>query len=103
MRADALVKSWLGLCATTETHRQSRGSTVRIAPEPHVSSRIFPRLAASTGSACHSDNVEMSFVLPATRVPLPIGMGAIQFSLGQGTTEEEIQTVVEDTEKILTW
>ncbi len=55
----------------------------------------IPRLAASTGSACHSGNVEMSPVLHAMRVPPQIGMGAIRFSLGRGTTKEEIETVVE--------
>ena len=59
-----------------------------------ILSRI-PRLAASTGSACHSGNVEMSPVLHAMRVPPQIGMGAIRFSLGRGTTKEEIETVVE--------
>jgi cysteine desulfurase len=60
----------------------------------------IPRLAASTGSACHAGNVEMSSVLRAMQVPLQIGMGAIRFSLGRETTRDEIQAVVEDIEQV---
>lgn len=51
-------------------------------------------VAASTGSACHSGAVELSPVLKAMRVPPEIGMGAIRFSLGRTTTEEEIEAVM---------
>jgi cysteine desulfurase len=47
-------------------------------------------VAASTGSACHSGRVELSPVLKAMRVPERIGAGAVRFSLGRGTTLEEI-------------
>ena len=52
-------------------------------------------VAASTGSACHSGRVELSPVLEAMGVTPTVGMGAIRFSLGRGTTAEEIETVVE--------
>ena len=51
-------------------------------------------VAASTGSACHSGRVELSPVLAAMRVPEHVGMGAVRFSLGRGTTKEEIDSVV---------
>jgi cysteine desulfurase len=51
-------------------------------------------VAASTGSACHSGQVELSPVLAAMRVPERIGMGAIRFSLGRRTTADEIDEVV---------
>jgi cysteine desulfurase len=51
-------------------------------------------VAASTGSACHSGQIELSPVLAAMRVPERIGMGAIRFSLGRGTTLGEIDEVV---------
>jgi len=51
-------------------------------------------VAASTGSACHSGRVELSPVLAAMRVPERVGMGAVRFSLGRGTTGEEIDSVV---------
>jgi cysteine desulfurase len=51
-------------------------------------------VAASTGSACHAGQVELSPVLAAMGVPPEVGMGAIRFSLGRGTTATEIETVV---------
>jgi cysteine desulfurase len=48
---------------------------------------------ASTGSACHSGQIELSPVLAAMGVPERIGMGAIRFSLGRGTTSDEIDHV----------
>jgi cysteine desulfurase len=51
-------------------------------------------VAASTGSACHSGRIELSPVLAAMSVPERIGMGAIRFSLGRGTTSDEIDDVV---------
>lgn len=51
-------------------------------------------VAASTGSACHAGRVELSPVLAAMGVPEKIGMGAVRFSLGRGTTDAEIDAVV---------
>lgn len=58
-------------------------------------------VAASTGSACHADRIELSPVLEAMDVPLEVGMGAVRFSLGRGTTAEEIDAVVESLSKVL--
>lgn len=55
----------------------------------------IPELAASTGSACHADRIELSPVLEAMGVVPEVGMGAIRFSLGRATTEREIAHVVE--------
>jgi cysteine desulfurase len=52
-------------------------------------------VAASTGSACHSGRIELSPVLEAMGVTPEVGMGAIRFSLGRGTTREEIDVVAE--------
>jgi cysteine desulfurase len=52
-------------------------------------------VAASTGSACHAGRIELSPVLEAMGVTPEVGMGAIRFSLGRGTTCEEIDAVVE--------
>jgi cysteine desulfurase len=52
-------------------------------------------VAASTGAACHSGRVELSPVLKAMGIAPDIGMGAIRFSLGRTTTDEEIDAVVE--------
>lgn len=52
-------------------------------------------VAASTGSACHSGRIELSSVLEAMGVTPETGIGAIRFSLGRGTTREEIDAVLE--------
>lgn len=52
-------------------------------------------IAASTGSACHSDRLELSAVLRAMHVPEKIGVGAVRFSLGRATTLEEIDETAE--------
>jgi cysteine desulfurase len=58
-------------------------------------------VAASTGSACHAGSVELSPVLRAMGVPPGIGMGALRFSLGRGTTEAEVHEVVERLDRAL--
>src|SRR5205814_5915135 len=50
-------------------------------------------VAASTGSACHSGQIQLSPVLQAMGVPPEVGLGAIRFSLGRNTTLEEITEV----------
>jgi cysteine desulfurase len=63
-----------------------------------VGAEILARLdgvAASTGSACHTGHVELSPVLKAMQVAPDVGMGAIRFSLGRGTTREEIDAVAD--------
>ena len=55
----------------------------------------LPEVAASTGSACHADSVTLSPVLEAMGVPLDVGAGAIRFSLGRMTTDDELATLVE--------
>jgi cysteine desulfurase len=52
-------------------------------------------VAASTGSACHAGRIELSPVLKAMGVPPEAGMGAIRFSLGRGTTQDEIEVVAD--------
>jgi cysteine desulfurase len=54
----------------------------------------MPHVAASTGSACHSGRVELSPVLEAMGVAPEAGMGAIRFSLGRSTTNDEVVATV---------
>lgn len=61
----------------------------------------MPAVAASTGSACHSGKIALSPVLKAMGVAPEIGMGAIRFSLGRSTTEEEIEEVVAQLRRVL--
>ncbi len=51
-------------------------------------------VAASTGSACHTGRVEISPVLAAMGVGEEIALGAVRFSLGRSSTDEEIEEVM---------
>jgi cysteine desulfurase len=64
----------------------------------HLGSDVLaslPDVAASTGSACHAGSREMSPVLKAMGVPDEIGLGAVRFSLGRGSTSAEVERVVD--------
>jgi cysteine desulfurase len=52
-------------------------------------------VAASTGSACHSGQVEPSPVLKAMKIPEEVAVGALRFSLGRGNSEADIKAAVE--------
>ncbi|MDP2298446.1 MAG: aminotransferase class V-fold PLP-dependent enzyme, partial [Pseudolabrys sp.] len=80
-------------------------NTLNISFVGHVGTEILGRLdgvAASTGSACHSGRIELSPVLEAMGIEPEVGMGAVRFSLGRGTTRDEIDIVVERLTNILT-
>jgi len=47
-------------------------------------------VAASAGAACHSDQVCVSHVLAAMKVPKPFDLGTLRLSVGKMTTEHEI-------------
>jgi len=53
------------------------------------------RVAVSAGAACHSDKITVSNVLQAMRVPLDYAMGTLRFSVGRGTTIDQIDKAVE--------
>ncbi len=52
-------------------------------------------IALSTGSACSSEDLEPSPVLKAMGVDTINARGALRFSLGQSTTKEQIDTVMD--------
>ena len=52
-------------------------------------------VAASAGAACHSDTVELSHVLEAMHVPVEWAKGAIRFTTGRMTTEEDIRKAID--------
>jgi len=55
----------------------------------------FAGIAASSGSACTSGSLDPSHVLLAMGVPVEFAHGSIRFSLGRGTTEAQIDYVLE--------
>jgi cysteine desulfurase len=71
-------------------------NTLNVSFVGEVGADILARLegvAASTGSACHAGRIELSPALKAMGVAPEVGMGAIRFSLGRGTTQDEIDAV----------
>lgn len=78
------------------THRLP--NTLNVSFVGRIGADILGRLdgvAASTGSACHAGQIDLSPVLAAMHVEPEVGMGAIRFSLGRTTTRDEIDEVVE--------
>ncbi|MGY3617449.1 cysteine desulfurase family protein [Bradyrhizobium sp. USDA 10063] len=72
-------------------------NTLNVSFVGKVGAEILEQLngvAATTGSACHAGRIELSPVLAAMGVSERAGMGAIRFSLGRGTTIDEIDSVV---------
>jgi cysteine desulfurase len=57
-------------------------------------SEIGDQVAASAGSACHADEVKVSAVLEAMKVPPAWAMGTIRLSVGRSTTAEEVDQAV---------
>ncbi|MEX1171672.1 MAG: cysteine desulfurase family protein [Chloroflexota bacterium] len=51
-------------------------------------------IAASTGSACHADSIELSPVLSAMGVEPRVGMGAVRLSLGRVTAADEVDAAL---------
>ncbi len=47
-------------------------------------------LAVSAGAACHAENVSVSHVLEAIRIPIDYASGTIRFSTGRGTEKQDI-------------
>jgi cysteine desulfurase len=72
-------------------------NTLNVSFVGQVGAEVLARLegvAASTGSACHAGRVELSPVLACMGISEHVGMGAVRFSLGRGTTRAEIDGVM---------
>ena len=61
----------------------------------------FDHVAASAGAACHSDQVVVSSVLEAMRLPLEYAMGTIRFSVGRYTTAQEIDQALAEITRVV--
>jgi len=53
------------------------------------------QVAASAGSACHADQVKISPVMEAMDIPLEWAKGTVRFSVGRGTTSNQIKQAIE--------
>ncbi len=120
-----VAQSWIGMPATRRLRdlfwdrlRAAFGNRVALNGHPdrrlpntlnasfagHVGTEILARMpdvAASTGSACHSGQITLSPVLEAMGIAPEVGMGAIRFSLGRGTTQDEVEEVVDQLRRVL--
>jgi cysteine desulfurase len=94
---DRLEAGLLAHCAPCRVngHRERRlPNTLSISFQGLQANAIIDaldRVACSAGAACHADEVTVSQVLRAMRVPPDYAMGTIRFSLGRMTTEAEIE------------
>ena len=61
----------------------------------------FDGICASSGSACTSGSLEPSHVLLAIGRPHEIAHGSLRLTLGDGTTEEEVDYVLESVPRII--
>jgi cysteine desulfurase len=56
----------------------------------HLLERLGDRVAASPGSACHADKVQVSHVLAAMGVDAATALSTIRLSVGRFTTDDEV-------------
>lgn len=61
----------------------------------------YKGIAVSTGSACSSKSLEPSHVLTAMGVPVEMVHGTVRFTVGDFTTKEDIDYVVESLKEIV--
>ena len=59
-------------------------------------------ISVSTGSACSSKSLEPSHVLTALGVPVEMIHGTVRFTVGDFTTREDIDYVVDSLKNIVT-
>ena len=77
-------------------------NTLNVSFRAHRGHELLPRLediAASTGSACHAGTTSMSPVLAAMGIEPHVGLGAIRFSWGRTTSEEDLDYAVDQLKK----
>ncbi|MEQ8344132.1 MAG: cysteine desulfurase family protein [Sneathiellaceae bacterium] len=101
----SMLKERFGDTVVLHGHPQERlPNTLNLSFAGRVGAEILaalPEMAASTGSACRSGRIELSPVLAAMGVAPEVGMGAIRFSLGRGTTGAEVERVVLALQRVL--
>jgi len=95
-----------GDCIVLNGHPEHRlPNTLNVSFLRQSGAEILARMtnvAASTGSACHAGRIELSPVLKAMGVTEEVGNGAIRFSLGRATTNNDIETVLDRLTEVVT-
>jgi cysteine desulfurase len=93
------LRAGLGERVVLNGHPEQRlPNTLNVNFVGHVGAEFLakvPRVAASTGSACHEGKVSQSPVLCAMGVPPEVGKGAVRLTVGRFTTEAEIDEAAE--------
>jgi cysteine desulfurase len=93
------LKAGLGERISLNGHPEQRlPNTLHVSFHDWVGAELLqatPDLAASTGSACHEGQVQLSPVLRAMGMKPEEGRGAIRLSVGRFTTTEELDRAVD--------
>ena len=93
------LQAQLGSRAVINGHPRERlPNTLNVSFAGCIGSELLaalPGLAASTGSACHDGCIGISPVLAAMGVDPMLARGAVRFSVGRDTTEDEIDRSAE--------
>lgn len=99
---DGIQKTWGDKAVRLGDPERSLPNTLCVGFVGRVGSEILeqcPNLCASTGAACHSGKRERSATLAAMDVPEDVALGAVRFSVGRFTRQEEIDEAVEELAK----
>ena len=64
---------------------------------------LYEGIAASSGSACTSGSLDPSHVLLAIGLPHEVAHGSLRLSLSEYNTQEEVDYVLEELPKIVTY
>jgi cysteine desulfurase len=95
----ARLQTGLGDRVVLNGHPERRlPNTLNVSFLGHVGAELLaavPEVAASTGSACHEGDVQLSPVLAAMNLPVDVARGSVRLSLGRFTTEAEVDRAAE--------
>jgi cysteine desulfurase len=95
----ARLQTGLGDRVVLNGHPERRlPNTLNVSFLGHVGAELLaavPEIAASTGSACHEGDVQLSPVLAAMNLPVDVARGSVRLSLGRFTTEAEVDRAAE--------
>ena len=66
-----------------------------------IIAELSDKVAASAGAACHSEQIDISHVLQAMKVPNEYAMGTIRFSVGRFSSKDEIDRAFEEIKNVI--